>query len=297
MIKYYNVQDASKRLNISDKAVYKKIEEDKLPNWRYKNNIVVGLDDGVDAKTNTRIISLINIKGGVAKTTSAVNISSFLSLMGFKVLLIDTDHQNQCMLFFNIKSPEYTIKDVLFTDVDIKKCIYETNTYNLSLIPSDYRIALLEKDLDDYYLLEKRLEPVRDNFDFIIFDNAPSLNIYNINSIMASTHILIPALADELSYQGVKHLFKSLEALMEGTEINILGVFHTIFERNLVISQDYRNNFREILKDYLFDTVIHKTVSLKELPVVKQNIFVYSNNRNRGYKDYRDLSLEILSKV
>lgn len=296
MIKYYDIQEAAEILKISDKAIYKQIEENKIPNWRYKNNTIVGLDSD-DHTENTRVISLINIKGGVAKTTSAVNISSFLSLLGFKVLLVDTDHQNQCMLFFNIKQPEYTIKDVLFSDIDIDKCIYKTDTYNLDLIPSDYRIAIMEKDLDDYYLLQNRLSPIRKKYDFIIFDNAPSLNVYNINSIMASTHVLIPALSDELSYQGVKHLFKSLEALIEGSDVKILGVFHTIFEKNLVISNDYRENFRKILGDYLLDTIIHKSVSLKELPVVKQNIFVYSNNRNRGYKDYKDLSLEILKKV
>lgn len=245
-----------------------------------------------------RVIALSNHKGGVGKTTSTVNIGAGLSMHGKKVLLIDMDPQANLSQCFGIQEPEYTIYGSLVGEYDLKP--YEVREH-LHVVPSTLDLAGAEVELASKIaretILKKLVDKVREEYDYILLDCAPSLGLITINAFAATDEIYIPLQAQFLALHGLDKLMDIVELVRENINPNlhISGVFTTQFDGRKVLNRDIADLVNEHFKDKVFTTVIRDNVTLAEAPSHWQDIFSY-NAKSNGAQDYAALVEEILER-
>ena len=251
------------------------------------------------------IIAITNQKGGVGKTTTAINLAAAMALKGLKTLLIDLDPQaNSSLSFVEIHQLERTIYDVL-TDpaMDMADVVVEAeNVPNLHVAPSSIALAKIEAtllgELDSYYRLKDKLSKVRRRYDYVIIDTPPALGIITVNAMVAATHVLIPIQSSYFALEGTDDLLETIDKIKQraNRRLQILGAVLTLFDGRTILSRDIRNQVKEVFGDKLFETVISKSVRLEESPAYREPIFSYAP-RSSGAFQYYKLSEEILSRV
>jgi len=251
------------------------------------------------------IIAITNQKGGVGKTTTAINLAAAMALKGLKTLLIDLDPQaNSSLSFVEIHQLERTIYDVL-TDpaIDMADVVTEAeNVPNLHVAPSSISLAKIEStllgELDSYYRLKDKLSKVRRRYDFVIIDTPPALGIITVNAMVAATHVLIPIQSSYFALEGTDDLLETIDKIKQraNRRLQILGAVLTLFDGRTILSRDIRDQVKEVFGDKLFETVISKSVRLEESPAYREPIFSYAP-RSSGAFQYYKLSEEILSRV
>lgn len=247
-----------------------------------------------------KVISLFNLKGGVAKTVSAVNISSILALKGKKVLLIDNDPQaNACINLNRADESQIGIYELLANkDVSVEDVIKSTDIENLYLIPSTIRYFdiqnKLSTELNPYNILKKKLEAVRNNYDYIIIDNHPSLSTMSLNGLVASDEVLVPLTPDNFALEGLSFLFDKINEVVEELNYNLKigGVFITRYKGNTNISKEIKAYLKNELPAHLLKTVIRDTTKVGE-STTGSPLIVYDRNCTAS-KDYYKLVNEIL---
>lgn len=245
-----------------------------------------------------KVIALSNHKGGVGKTTSTVNIGAGLANKGKRVLLIDMDPQANLTQCFGIQDPEYTIYGSLVGDYELKP--YEVKE-KLHVVPSTLDLAGAEVELASKIaresILKKLVEKVKDNYDYIFLDCAPSLGLITINAFAASDEIYIPLQAQYLALHGLDKLFDIVDLVRENINPNlhISGVFTTQFDNRKVLNRDINDLVKDHFKEKVFNTVIRDNVTLAEAPSHWQDIFSY-NPKSYGALDYDSLVEEILQR-
>lgn len=250
------------------------------------------------------IITIANQKGGVGKTTTAINLSAALSLKGKKTLLIDMDPQSHSTLSFLPKEDIHISNyDVLIDkDISFDKVIVKTAQKNLYLSPARISLAKLEAkllgELDGIFRLKDNLLEINEKYDFIILDTPPSLGMITVNCLVASTHLIIPIQSSYFSMEGTDDLLETVEKVKERSnpELQILGVLITIHDKRTVLARDVFNQIKEVFRDKLFKTFISKSVRLEESPAYKESIFSYAPNSS-GAIQYKQLCLEVLERA
>jgi chromosome partitioning protein len=250
-----------------------------------------------------KVISIINLKGGVAKTMSSINIAHILSTVyGKKVLLIDNDKQGNTTKLFGLHNEdELSIADIMINrNIDIEDVIAETRYKNLDVIPANMGLAkanlsvIMDSSRPQQYILRKALDNVKDNYDYAVIDNPPDINVSVINAMVASNEILIPLKIDQFTFDGMKELIEQIDYAKEmNPDLKLKGCFITQFAKNQVNIQgeDYLNNNTGYP---MFKTHIRRTVKIDESSFENKPILECSKRCNAA-KDYMDLVEEFLN--
>jgi chromosome partitioning protein len=252
------------------------------------------------------IISVINHKGGVGKTTTTVNIAAGLARLGKKVLAVDLDTQMNLThsLVGDLSEEELTVAEaILNPNVCIKRIIKPTKVENLEIAPSGESMVDLELKLHSAFgresLLKRILhsEKLRD-YDYIILDNQPHLGLTTVNGLIACNYYLVPVSTEYLPMVGLKHLLKTIDQIRPlNSSIRNLGYLLTMVDRREGISKDVEKILRKNFPDEVFKNVVRINTKLKACPQKKQTIFDAEGARGKGYTDYANVTKELLDRL
>ena len=251
------------------------------------------------------IIAITNQKGGVGKTTTAINLAAALASKGRKTLLVDLDPQaNSSMSFLDIHQLQRSIYDALTDEqihiADILKPAEKIE--NLHIAPSTIALAKIEAkligELDSHYRLKDELQSVQDNFDYIIIDTPPTLGIITVNALVAASHVLIPIQASYFALEGTDDLLETIDKIKvrANPQLQILGALITMYDKRTTLAKDIYEQIQRVFGAKVFETVITKSVRLEESPAYRESIFTFAPRSTGAYEYYR-LSEEVLSRV
>ena len=250
------------------------------------------------------IISFVNQKGGVSKTTSCVNIGAILGEMGKKVLLIDFDPQGnltQAVGLFKA-TIKYSIYDVLCGEVDISHAIKKTAYDNLYIIPAEMNLSNFDGDFNNVKNRENILKGILEDmplseYDYLFIDCSPSLSLLTVNALVASESIIIPMEPSIFAFNGLAQLIKVIKLLQSGLNpnLNIKGIFLTRVDRRSSLSNEFKIELKEIFGNKLFSTMIHQNIDIAKAQIKGEPISFYNKNCN-SYNDYLSLTKELLKR-
>lgn len=250
------------------------------------------------------VIVIANQKGGVGKTTTAINLSAACALAGKRVLLLDLDPQANSSLSYlaleNVNGGAFE----LFTELDqpFEDFVYSTGVKKLDIVPSRISLAKLEAklvgDFDAIFRLRDRIEKIRANYDYIFIDTPPTLGLITVNALVAANHVLIPIQSSYFALEGTDDLLETIEKVRSrpNPELNLLGVLITLFDKRTALSKDVEAHIRTVFGKKTFKTVISRSVRLEESPAHKESIFTFAPNSS-GSREYTDLCKEVLKRV
>lgn len=250
-----------------------------------------------------RIIAIANQKGGVGKSTTAINLSSCLAEAGKKVLVVDIDPQGNTTSGLGVdkNAVEKTLYELLLGKVTVRECIIKEVIENLSLIPSNVNLSGAEIELvgveDREYILKKSLEKVRRKYDFIIMDCPPSLSMLTINAMTAANSILVPIQCEYYALEGLSQLLHTIELVKErlNKRLQIEGVVFTMYDARTNLSLEVVENVKENLNQNIYKTIIPRNVRLAEAPSYGLPINLY-DSRSSGAEAYRLLAEEVIDR-
>lgn len=251
----------------------------------------------------SKVIAISNQKGGVGKSTTAINLSASIGIMKKKVLVIDMDPQGNSTSGLGIDRNDdiYTVYDLLIDECSAEDCIIKTDYRNLSVIPSNSNLAgaeieLLEID-DKEYLLSNRLKEVKDKYDYIFIDCPPSLSVLTLNAMCAADSVIIPIQCEYYALEGLTQILNTIELVKErlNDKLEVEGVVFTMFDGRNNLSSDVVANVKENLDIRLFDTIIPRNVRLAEAPSYGMPV-IYYDNRSTGATSYRYLAKEVVKR-
>lgn len=259
----------------------------------------------MDLQTN-KIISIVNQKGGVGKTTTALNMGAWFSLYPRKkILMIDMDGQSNLSACVNVDYSKIkgTSFDLLTDDnIQAEDIIYKDKSLLFDIIVSDEKLNNIDLYLNSVMDRERqliyKLDKIKSQYDYIILDCSPSLNLATINSLVATDFILIPVQSSLLSLRGTAKLLESINKVKEriNPSLDILGVFITMYDNRKINDRNIYENIHNNFKEKALNTCIRENVRLKESPVEKKSIFEYDRTCN-GFYDYYNLMLEIWKRL
>ena len=252
----------------------------------------------------TAIITIANQKGGVGKTTTAINLSAAIAERGKRTLLIDLDPQaNSTIAFYNSGEIPASMFDVLSENrAPMVNVIKPTKDANLFLGPGRLALAKLEQVLagqfDAPYRLKDALAPILKDYDYVVLDTPPSLGILTVNALVASTHLLVPIQAAYFAIEGTDDLLETYERIRmrPNPQLKMLGVLITLFDKRTNISRDTHGQIRSVFGETLFKTKISKNVRLEESPAYKETVLTFAP-KSTGAQEYKKLAGEVVQRV
>jgi chromosome partitioning protein len=245
------------------------------------------------------VISLLNHKGGVGKTTSTINIGAGLVELEKRVLLLDLDPQANLSLSLGVGRQPTTLYDALRGEADLAPVNVRPN---LDVVPSTLDLSGAEMELINEagreYILRELFEGVRDAYDFIIIDCPPSLGLLTLNALTSSDYVMIPLQTEFLALQGLAKIKQVIQKvkLRLNKKLEILGVLPTMYDGRKVLNRDVVETIQKYFGHLVFETYIRDNVALAEAPAQRQDIFSYNQN-SPGAEDYLNLSREILERT
>jgi chromosome partitioning protein len=250
-----------------------------------------------------RILAIVNQKGGVGKTTTAINLAASLALDGLRVLLIDVDPQANTTGGMGLARDEsrLSIYDVLLGEATAEDAILATEIPELSLLPGTKNMIGANIELvgveQREFRLRAALEPVRDQFDLILLDCPPALDLLTLNALVAADGLLVPMQAEYFALEGISELVSTLDkvAAAFNPQLALEGVLLTMFDDRTNLSQQVRANLEQFFGDKLFRTTIPRNIRLAEAPSHGKPVVTY-DPRSRGAEAYRELSVELLRR-
>lgn len=250
-----------------------------------------------------KVISITNQKGGVGKTTSAINLSAALAESNQRVLVVDFDPQTNATSGFGvqIEDDDKTIMDVLQKRYNIEESIMKDVLPNLDLLAGDIMLSSLEADSYNEPEREKKLknilDQVKSNYDYILIDCPPSVGMLTINALVASDSVIIPVQCEYFSLEGLSQVLDVIDLVKQGMNIGlkIEGILFTMYDGRTKLAQDVVKEVKNILNEKIFNTLIPRNVRLAEAPSNGMTIFSY-DSASSGAESYRKLAAEILEQ-
>ena len=240
-----------------------------------------------------KIISIINQKGGVGKTTTAVNLSAYLADKGYKVLLIDTDSQGNATSGLSKKVKfRSDLYEVLLNDEIIENAIVKTDVRKLFLLPASIDLAGAEIEMVSLprreFLLKEKLQSIKDDYDFILMDCPPSLGLMTLNTLVASEFVLIPIQAEFYALEGLSQLVKTIKSVTRrlNPSLDILGILLTMFDGRTNLSIQVAEEVKRYFGTKLFKTVIPRSIKLSEAPGFGESVLTYAP-KSKGAEAYK----------
>lgn len=256
-----------------------------------------------EKERRAKIITLANQKGGVGKTTSAINIAASLAVLEYKTLLVDADPQANATsgVGFDPKSIKTSVYEVLVNEVKVRDIVLETETPNLYLLPSHLDLVGAEIELINHPNRERifkgLLDEVRGDYDFIIVDCSPSLGLITVNALTAADSVLIPVQCEYFALEGLGKLLNTIKIVQSrlNPELEIEGIVLTMFDPRLRLSNQVVEEIRRHFEDIVFETIIHRNTRLGEAPSFGKPAIMY-DAESKGSVNYMNLVREMLQR-
>lgn len=250
-----------------------------------------------------KIIAIANQKGGVGKTTTSVNLAASLGVLEKKVLLIDADPQANSTsgLGLDVETVEIGTYQLLEHTNSAREAIVSTSTPNLDIIPAHIDLVAIEIELVDKenreYMLKKALEEIKDEYDFIIIDCAPSLGLLTLNALTAANAVMIPIQCEYFALEGLGKLLNTIKSVQKihNTELDIEGLLLTMYDSRLRLSNQVVEEVQKHFNDMVFQTIIQRNVRLSEAPSYGESIINYDAS-SKGASNYLSLAKEVIIK-
>ncbi len=251
-----------------------------------------------------KIISFANQKGGVGKTTSAVNVAASLGVLGYKVLLIDLDPQGNATSGVGVVKKNLKISsfDLLAGDASVESVAVKTKFDNLSVIPTNTTLARAEFELADVengeYVMKNKLDAVRNRYDYIIIDCPPSLGMLTVNAMTASDGVVIPMQCEFFALEGLSQLMFTISRIKThyNKDLNVTGILITMYNNRLILSTQVIGELRKHYADKLFETPVSRNVKLSEAPSFGSPVY-YHDKRSKGANEYMNIAKELAERI
>ncbi|WP_300437127.1 AAA family ATPase [Christiangramia sp.] len=250
-----------------------------------------------------KIIAIANQKGGVGKTTTSVNLAASLGVLEKKILLIDADPQANATsgLGIDVETVEYGTYQLLEHSIKAEKAIMETSSPNLDIIPAHIDLVAIEIELVDQEnresMLKKAIEPLKEKYDFILIDCAPSLGLLTLNALTASDSVIIPIQCEYFALEGLGKLLNTIKSVQKihNKKLDIEGLLLTMYDSRLRLSNQVVEEVKKHFDEMVFETIIQRNVRLSEAPSYGESIINYDAS-SKGASNYLSLAHEIIKK-
>ncbi len=251
------------------------------------------------------VVTIANQKGGVGKTTTAINLAAALSLRGKSTLLIDLDPQgNSTLSFVDRETVEFSVYEAFANpDCSLSDVIVPSDRQeNLSVVPARISLAKLEArlvgEIDAHFRLKDLLAPLTEKYPYVVIDCPPTLGLLTVNALVASTHLLIPIQSSYFALEGTDDLLETVEKVRARANpaLDILGVLITMHDRRTSLGRDIQSEINKVFGAKVFKTIISKNVRLEESPAYRESIFSFAPN-SKGASDYYSLCEEVMDRA